>query len=328
MALEPWTWWTSVPNFIEKVQAIKKLNSISRARLNFRRRPFLCTTLYRNLMQTGNFGGTFDQLFLRIILWNFHRRCLSICAIPWCKTSRMTKNSNQGGGSCLKIPLLQTFLQVGHDPIPQKCQLSNSGVSRRNGTGKHWSLHALHQVARPFSDSTLKKAVFLQYSSPFLNDCSSYEKNIGCQRIYLLRNWRPKLLNFAAVFLCVNWNCKSSPPSDCSKKKKRKKKDCAKKSRQKTARKCCCGQRFGHRNRNYGHRSGDWKNISGSPLQTWNFLWRGLVVRQRIKMKKGGQLKLPCRPMTDADSVQQNMWQKIGAIARHWWKKWCPYPRV
>ena len=24
----------------------------------------LCTTLYRNLMQASNFGGTFDQLFL------------------------------------------------------------------------------------------------------------------------------------------------------------------------------------------------------------------------------------------------------------------------
>ena len=37
---------------------------ISRERLNFRGRPFLCTTLYRNLMQARNFGGTFDQLFL------------------------------------------------------------------------------------------------------------------------------------------------------------------------------------------------------------------------------------------------------------------------
>ena len=33
----------------------KKLNSISWARLNFRRRPILCTTLYRNLKQTSNF---------------------------------------------------------------------------------------------------------------------------------------------------------------------------------------------------------------------------------------------------------------------------------
>ena len=62
------TCWTSVPNFIEIVQADRKLNSISRVRLNFRRRPILCTTLYRNLMLASNFGGTFDQPFLRIFL--------------------------------------------------------------------------------------------------------------------------------------------------------------------------------------------------------------------------------------------------------------------
>ena len=41
----------------------KKLNSIFRAQSNFPRRPNLCTTLYRNLKQSNNFGGTFDQLF-------------------------------------------------------------------------------------------------------------------------------------------------------------------------------------------------------------------------------------------------------------------------
>ena len=54
--------------FMEIVQAVKKLSLISRERLNFRRRPILCTTLYRNLMQASNFGGTFDQLFLRFFL--------------------------------------------------------------------------------------------------------------------------------------------------------------------------------------------------------------------------------------------------------------------
>ena len=44
-------------------QAVKKLNSISRARLNFRRGPVLCTTLYRNLTTASNCGGTVDQLF-------------------------------------------------------------------------------------------------------------------------------------------------------------------------------------------------------------------------------------------------------------------------
>ena len=45
----------------------------------------LCTTLCRNPKQLSNFGGTFDQLFLWIFLWNFHKRCLSISSIPWCK---------------------------------------------------------------------------------------------------------------------------------------------------------------------------------------------------------------------------------------------------
>ena len=86
---------------MEIVQAVEKLNSISRAQLNFWRRPILCTTLYRNLMQGGNFGGTFDQLFLWIFLWNFQRRCLSTSSIPWCKK---VKNDQKlkSRGSCLK----------------------------------------------------------------------------------------------------------------------------------------------------------------------------------------------------------------------------------
>ena len=83
---------------MEIVQAVKKLNSISRARLNFRRRPFLCTNLYRNPIQASNFGGSFDQLFLEFFLCNFHRRCASTFSIQWCKKFKMTKNSNQGGG--------------------------------------------------------------------------------------------------------------------------------------------------------------------------------------------------------------------------------------
>ena len=97
IVLEPEIWWTSVPSFMEIVQRVKKLNSILRARLNFRRRPIVCTALYRNPMQASNFGGAFDQLFLWICLWNFHKRCLSTSSIPCCKKVKMTKNSNQGG---------------------------------------------------------------------------------------------------------------------------------------------------------------------------------------------------------------------------------------
>ena len=51
---------------MEIVQAVKMLNSISRERLNFRRRPVLCTTLYINPIQASNFGGTFDKLFFEL----------------------------------------------------------------------------------------------------------------------------------------------------------------------------------------------------------------------------------------------------------------------
>ena len=100
--MEPGACWTSVPNFMEIVQAVKKLNSISRERLNFRRRPILCTTLYRNPMQASNFGGTFDHsTFPLSFLWNFHRRCVYTLPLPWCKN---VKNDQKlkSRGSCLK----------------------------------------------------------------------------------------------------------------------------------------------------------------------------------------------------------------------------------
>ena len=46
-------------NFIETLPAVKKLNSISRAGLKFRRGR---TSLYRNPFQANNCGGIFDQL--------------------------------------------------------------------------------------------------------------------------------------------------------------------------------------------------------------------------------------------------------------------------
>ena len=75
----------------------EKLNSISRTRLNFRRRPILCTTLYRNFMQASNFGGTFDQLFLRIFYEIFTEDASLLFLYDGAKKSKMTKNSNQGG---------------------------------------------------------------------------------------------------------------------------------------------------------------------------------------------------------------------------------------
>ena len=95
--------------FLNPVQAVKKLNSISRERLNFLRRPFLCTTLYRNLKQASNFGGIFDQLFLWIFLWNFHRRCLSASSIPWCKKVKKLPETQIKGGV---LPYNQELLEI------------------------------------------------------------------------------------------------------------------------------------------------------------------------------------------------------------------------
>ena len=75
--------------------------ALHKGRKHWHPQPILCTTLYRNLMQASNFGSAFDQLFLRIFLWNFHRKCLSTSSIPWRKKGKNDQNSNQGR-SCLK----------------------------------------------------------------------------------------------------------------------------------------------------------------------------------------------------------------------------------
>ena len=47
----------------------KKLNSISRVRVNFRRRPFLCTTLHRNpIYKRATSAAAFDQLFFEFLM--------------------------------------------------------------------------------------------------------------------------------------------------------------------------------------------------------------------------------------------------------------------
>ena len=76
----------------------------------------LCTTLYRNLMQASNFSGTFNQLFLWIFLWNFHRRCLSTSSIPWCKKVKNDqKLKSRGGGSCLNVVMIYSPTKGEHE---------------------------------------------------------------------------------------------------------------------------------------------------------------------------------------------------------------------
>ena len=51
--------------------------------------------LYRNPIQVGNFGGTFDQLFIWIFLC---RRCLSTFSILWCKKVKNDQNPKSREG--------------------------------------------------------------------------------------------------------------------------------------------------------------------------------------------------------------------------------------
>ena len=131
-----------MPSFIKIVQAVKKLNSISRERLNFRRRPILFTTLYRNIMQANNFGGTFHQLFLWIFSWNFHRRCLSTFSIPWCKKVG-NDHKLKSRGSCLKVersppPWLLLF---------ELCYLKHYGSVNFGGTvPANFSFEFFHEI--------------------------------------------------------------------------------------------------------------------------------------------------------------------------------------
>ena len=118
---------------MEIVGAVKKLNSISRERLNFLRRPILCSALYRNLMQTSNFGGTFDQLYLRIFYKTFTEDASLPLLYHGAKKSKMTKNSNQGGGSSPStLPLSGTLFPISVrsscSPVPfQRGCLSYQG---------------------------------------------------------------------------------------------------------------------------------------------------------------------------------------------------------
>ena len=81
---------------MEIVQGIKRLKSISQARLNFRRRPILCTNLYRNLMQASNFGDTFDQLFFEFFYEIFTEdACYLFCTMAQ-KRPKWPKSQIQG----------------------------------------------------------------------------------------------------------------------------------------------------------------------------------------------------------------------------------------
>ena len=103
----------------------KKLNSLSRARLNFRRRRFLCTTLNRNLTQASNFGGTFDQVFLWNFLWNFTKNASPLFLCYGVKKSKMTKNSNQGARALKTALLLVSWETLEQKRRPRFAEISS-----------------------------------------------------------------------------------------------------------------------------------------------------------------------------------------------------------
>ena len=88
-----------MPSFIKIVQTIKKLNSISRARLNFRRRPFcvqLCIeTLCKRATSVAHLTNFSFEFFNEI----FTEDASLFFLYHGAKKLKMTKNSNQRGSS-------------------------------------------------------------------------------------------------------------------------------------------------------------------------------------------------------------------------------------
>ena len=98
---------------MEIVQAVKKLlSSISRERLNFRRRPI---DFVYNPIQASNFGGTFDQLFLWIFYAIFTKDAPLLLLYHGAKKSKMTKLKSiaKGRGSFSLFFFLERWLSVG-----------------------------------------------------------------------------------------------------------------------------------------------------------------------------------------------------------------------
>ena len=86
-----------------RLDGTKSLKSISRARLDFRRRPFLCTTLCRNPIQASNFSGAFDQLFLWIFYAIFTDYASPLCLYHGAKKSKLPKAQIKGGPALINF---------------------------------------------------------------------------------------------------------------------------------------------------------------------------------------------------------------------------------
>ena len=104
---------------MEIVQAVKKLNSISPARLNFFGDGRFCVQLCRETLRkratsVAHLNNVYFEFFM-----HFHRRCLSTLSIPWRKKVKHDQKLKSRGpeaevdeiaGASLKLVKSQCFL--------------------------------------------------------------------------------------------------------------------------------------------------------------------------------------------------------------------------
>ena len=81
-------------------------------------------------------GGTLDQLFLWIFLWNFHRRCLSTFSIPWCKKVKNDQKPKSRGGPATLLWVgshlyFQTLENETFQSVPELSGTSCTCISRQ-----------------------------------------------------------------------------------------------------------------------------------------------------------------------------------------------------
>ena len=105
---------------MEIVQAVKKLNSISRERLNFRRRPILysfvqlCYSFVETLCKRATSVAHMTNFSFEFVYKIFTEDASLPLLHHGAKKSKMTKNSNQGGGGIYD----QTKLLSGLKEVP------------------------------------------------------------------------------------------------------------------------------------------------------------------------------------------------------------------
>ena len=116
---------------------VKKLNLISRERLNFRRQPILCTTLYRNPTTCG--AGVYPLPTGRIrcetrnnftpALHNKSLNCLSIQSLP---TLQLSSNSSPTLSNSLSLSTLT--------PTLTKLSQRSAIIDKRPGVSCMWAV--------------------------------------------------------------------------------------------------------------------------------------------------------------------------------------------